>query len=159
MKGAPGDAWPESGRLRASWGPAPLNLLGRARKLFQGLGPPEPPRPQYYRVACPEGHILRGQRTEGYQALRCPECGEGIFILPRSPLPEPPAPTTNPARRREAPATAAFDEGPIALSDPPPQPIDVDVEADAEIEWLDPAPEPEPAPPPAAPNPAEVEFP
>jgi tetratricopeptide (TPR) repeat protein len=120
-----------------------LNLLGRARKMLQGLGPPEPPRPQYYNVACPEGHVLRGLRTESYQALRCPACGEGIFVLPRSPLPDPPAPPAS-RSRRPAPEPEA-DEGPILLTDPPAQ--EEISPAEDEIQWLDPAPPPAPAAP------------
>lgn len=132
----------------------PLNLLGRARKMIQGLGPADPPKPQYYRVACSEGHPLRGERTESYQALRCPACGEGIFVLPRSPLPDPPAPPSDrPKKRLTESLSTAIDEGPILLTDPPMQPP----AADAEIEWDDepPArreadveiPDDEPAPP------------
>lgn len=112
-----------------------MDLLGRAKKVWKGLGPPEPPAPQFYRVSCPEGHVLRGQRTEGYQALRCPGCGEGVFILPRSPLPAPPAPA---ARKKKAPALdpAAVDEGPVPLTDAPPgthlAPADL---PDVEIPW------------------------
>ena len=73
-------------------GEAALDLLGRARKWVKGMGPAEPAEPQPFRVSCPEGHVIRGRRTEGYQALRCPECGAGVFVLPRSPLPMPPAP-------------------------------------------------------------------
>src|SRR5207253_3557871 len=80
-----------------------LNILGRARKMWRGWSPPEQAKPQYYSVACPEGHLLRGMRTEGYQALRCPECGQGIFVLPRSPLPDPPAPPAEHSRRRAPP--------------------------------------------------------
>ena len=123
-----------------------MNLLGRARKMLQGIGPAEPPRPQFYDVRCPEGHRLSGQRTEGYQALRCPGCGEGVFILPVSPLPDPPPPKEN-ARKASAEAPVAVDEGPIALSDAPPPPGSVDDEA--EVEWID--PEPEGSAPPAAP--------
>src|ERR1700722_7577278 len=69
-----------------------LKFLVRARKLFQALAP-EPETPvQYFNVLCASGHRVRGERTEGYQALRCPACGEGVFVLPRSPLPEPVAP-------------------------------------------------------------------
>src|SRR5262245_60491207 len=98
--------------------------------MLQGIGPAEPPRPQTYAVACPEGHILRGYRTEGYQALRCPSCGEGIFVLPRSPLPEPPSPPSDRARRRAASPVGASsrDDEPISLSDPPPQ-MEPEVEA------------------------------
>lgn len=81
------------------------------------LGPAEPPAPQFYRVACPAGHVLRGPRTEGYQALRCPGCGEGLFVLPRSPLPEPPAPADRP--RRRGPAPGEQEDEPIRWIEPP----------------------------------------
>src|SRR5262249_61977941 len=119
--------------------------------MLQGWAPAEPPRPQYYHVACDQGHPLQGQRTEGYQALRCPTCGEGIFVLPRSPLPDPPAPKarTRPVRAPIAPV----DEGPVRLTDPPPstQPPPPE-EAEADIEWLDPA-DADPAKAPPQPQP------
>jgi hypothetical protein len=62
---------------------------------------------------------LYGQRTEVYQALRCPTCGEGVFILPRSPLTDPPAPPEK-KRPRTVEVAELIDEGPIALADPPP---------------------------------------
>lgn len=82
-------------------------------------------RSQTYSVACPEGHRLTGVRNEGYQALRCPTCGEGIFVLPKSPLPDPPAPPSSRTSRKPSPATLAraevfpdFDDEPVALTDP-----------------------------------------
>lgn len=117
-----------------------MNLLERTRRLLQGLTPASPAKVQYYSVACPEGHRLRGERTEGYQALRCPTCGEGIFVLPRSPLPEPVAAETP---RNSQSARVAVDpereDEPVRLSDPiqAPQPEPADV--DGEIEWVDPA--------------------
>jgi hypothetical protein len=114
-----------------------LNLFGHARKMLQGLSPPEPGPPQYYDVACIEGHRLQGQRREGYQALRCPECGEGLFVLPESPLPDPPAPKEK--AKHVEPAHDSIDDGPIALADPPAQSGAVD-EPDAEVEWIDDAP-------------------
>ncbi len=111
-----------------------MDLLGRARKMLKGIGPADSARPQYYSVTCPQGHSLRGLRTEGYQALRCPTCGEGIFVLPRSPLPEPAAP---PARTRPTQASVAragsFDDGSIPLADPPAQDAD-------DVVWLDDVP-------------------
>src|SRR3954465_6115006 len=118
--------------------------------MLQGRGPSVPPRPQYYNVACPEGHVLRGLRTEGYQALRCPTCGEGIFVLPRSPLPDPPRPParSRPEADRPRPAgggagrrRGVVAEGPTALAAPPPM-ADAPAaeEADAEVEWLEPEP-------------------
>ena len=85
--------------------------------------------------------MLRGQRTEGYQAIRCPSCGQGVFILPRSPLPEPPASFERPRRPRSQPTEVE----PIELMDAP-------VEAtlgpatgdDLDIEWDEPSPTPEP---------------
>jgi hypothetical protein len=121
-----------------------VNLFGRAKKaLGGGRSAAEDDAPQYYRVACPEGHVLSGQRSEGYQALRCPACGEGVFILPRSPLPDPPAPVAQRTKRRRAAQPVA--EGPIELTDAPAQVEVADSEADVEIEWEDEAPPPAPA--------------
>ena len=114
-----------------------MGFLGKAKKMIRGSGAAEPLRPQYYQVACPEGHVIRGERTEGYQALRCPHCGDGVFVLPRSPLPLPlpPAPATARAKARPARAQPAFaDDLGIELTDAPPQ-QDLD-----EILWVDPEP-------------------
>src|SRR3954447_23687236 len=108
-----------------------------------GLAGHSPKVPQLYQVACVAGHRLRGERTEGYQALRCPECGEGIFVLPRSPLPEPAAPPAARSPRPTLPATPAVrDDEPVALSDPPVLQHVVDDHADGEIEWIEPGPDP-----------------
>ena len=127
----------------------PLNLL---RNVLRGLTPSEPPRPQYYRVPCPLGHVLEGQRTEGYQALRCPTCGGGVFVLPRSPLPEPPGTSTK-SWARTIEAAPVYDEGPMTLDEAP---QDVRV-IDADIEWEEPAAEAPPvrAPASAAPRTAQ----
>ena len=106
--------------------------------MIRGLTPAEPPRPQYFRVPCPRGHLVQGQRTAGYQALRCPTCGEGVFILPRSPLPEPPEGPRR-ARARAADPAPLVDEGPIPLMDAPAG-VDVVDRVDAEIEWEEPDP-------------------
>src|SRR5262245_9793785 len=98
-----------------------LGLFGKARKLVRGFTPPEPSGPQYDRVACPEGHVLRGLRNEGYQALRCPTCGEGVFVLPRSPLPEPPAVAPSPRPRRAVAQSPVQEDGPIPLTEAPVQ--------------------------------------
>lgn len=121
-------------------------LLGHARKFFQGFSPAPFARIQRYSVSCPDGHRLTGLRTEGYQALRCPTCGAGVFVLPRSPLPEPAAPASE-ARSRSRPAPVAapskIDDDPVSLTDPAPLPAGwVDTEgvpdaADGEIEWVD----------------------
>jgi hypothetical protein len=99
------------------------------------------PRIQYFNVVCPLGHRVRGQRTEGYQALRCPACGEGVFVLPLSPLPEPIAPERSTPRRARAATTGApVEEGPIELQDPAEVTVELeddDRQADAEIIWDD----------------------
>jgi DNA-directed RNA polymerase subunit RPC12/RpoP len=122
-----------------------LGLLDRAKKMLQGRSSPVPARSQYYRVACGEGHVLHGQRTEGYQALRCPNCGDGIFVLPRSPLPDPVAPASAGTKARSTKAVAAGDE--LVLTDPPPQSEIAQAraelssqdaaEGEANIEWVD----------------------
>lgn len=125
-------------------------LLGQARKLLRGFAQEVAPRAQHFSLRCPDGHRLSGTRTDGYQALRCPTCGEGIFVLPRSPLPEPPAPASPKPSPESAAARAVEDDSPVALSDAwPSKPGRAaaeteDDEADGEIEWFD-EPEAEPA--------------
>jgi hypothetical protein len=103
-----------------------------------GTGTSHDVRVQYYSVVCPLGHRVRGQRTEGYQALRCPACGEGVFVLPLSPLPEPVAPARS-ARSRPAAAARPVDEGPLELKEPGQVTVDMeqpdDLSAQAEIIW------------------------
>jgi hypothetical protein len=108
-----------------------LKFLGRAKKFLQDLGTESSAQTQYFNVACAGGHRVRGERTEGYQALRCPVCGEGVFVLPRSPLPEPEAPEGAPQRRRASGRTrnAGVDDGPIELTNPG--------QGEAEIVWDD----------------------
>jgi hypothetical protein len=108
-------------------------------------------------------------RTEGYQALRCPTCGGGIFVLPRSPLPELPPDESAGERRRREPPPPEIDvepDEPIQYRDPQPAPI----APQANIVWLDDEPTdpsgaagvvseeeiPEEYRTPAAPEPAEV---
>ncbi len=132
-----------------------MGLFDRAKKMMQGPAAMGPSRAQSYRVACPEGHVLHGHRTEGYQALRCPECNEGIFVLPRSPLPEPATPKSGaPARRRVEPvmgdelmlaeppsptevARARADHAATRPKPAPPAPSPADAEPEAEVEWVD----------------------
>jgi hypothetical protein len=119
-----------------------LKFLGRARKFFQDLGSEPVSRVQYFNVLCASGHRVRGERTEGYQALRCPSCGDGVFVLPRSPLPEPVAPE-RPMKRKPASMDERWvDEGPVELSEPATTAVDVAgselLAADAEIIWDDP---------------------
>jgi hypothetical protein len=120
-----------------------LKFLGRAKNFLQGLGPEPSGKVQYFNVACAAGHRVRGERTEGYQALRCPACGEGVFVLPRSPLPEPDPP---PGVRRSRGASgrsrrAGADDGPVELSDPAYGAVEVDGggagQGEAEIVWDD----------------------
>ena len=108
------------------------------------MTPTLPLRAQGFAVACPDGHRLTGMRTEGYQALRCPTCGEGIFVLPRSPLPEPSGSVEVAAPKRVA--VVAPDDAPISLQDPVFREPESDRAGDApedEVEWVD-----EPAAPP-----------
>ncbi|MDR3621347.1 MAG: hypothetical protein P4L85_18495 [Paludisphaera borealis] len=118
-----------------------MGLFGRAKNLFKGMGTFPEPKVQYYNVVCPLGHRVRGQRTEGYQALRCPACGEGVFVLPLSPLPEPIAPARSAMRRaRVEPSGVVVDEGPVELHDPGEVTVEMerdDRQADAEIIWED----------------------
>jgi hypothetical protein len=97
-----------------------LKFLGRAKKFLQDLGTEAPSGVQTFNLACASGHRVRGERTEGYQALRCPSCGEGVFVLPRSPLPEPLAPEGVRQQPRAAHGRARSpwaDEGPVELDD------------------------------------------
>src|SRR5438552_10544957 len=50
--------------------------------LNRGTGPAVP-----CRVGCACGQTLQGVRAARHQVLRCPACGESVFVLPRSPLP------------------------------------------------------------------------
>ncbi len=123
-----------------------MNLRDRARTLLQGLTPSPPARPQSYDVVCPEGHRLRGHRTVGYQALRCPTCGEGIFVLPRSPLPEPPVPAAGSrdgksASRMGSGLESESEPGPIPLTDPVVMADAEEAGLDGEVVWVDEMPE------------------
>ena len=97
-----------------------MKFLGLAKKFLRDLGTEPPAKVQYFNVACASGHRVRGERTEGYQALRCPACGEGVFVLPRSPLPEPAAPARASGARAAAmrPDHRLVEEGPVELTDP-----------------------------------------
>lgn len=118
-----------------------MGLFGRAKDLIKGLGTTSEAEVQFYNVVCPAGHRVRGQRTEGYQALRCPACGEGVFVLPASPLPDPGPRTVSAADRRVSSAvvrTRPVDEGPIELLDADEATVEVAdaiPHPDAEIRW------------------------
>ena len=117
-------------------------LLANARKFFQGLGPATESAAQAYRIVCHCGQRLSGDRNSSYQALRCPACGGGLFVLPRSPLPEPEGSSTiseTREPRRPAPSPR-IDDSPIALKEfvakKEPEPSE-----DDEIQWDDEVPE------------------
>src|SRR5262249_56162950 len=97
-----------------------LKFVGREKKFLQDLGTEPAAKTQYFNVTCASGHRVRGERTEGYQALRCPACGEGVFVLPRSPLPEPVAPAGAAAPRGAHVRARSpwVEEGPVELTDP-----------------------------------------
>ena len=105
--------------------------------MLRDLGPVETPAPQAYDVACPNGHRLQGLRNEGYQALRCPTCGEGIFVLPRSPLPDANLAGSNGRPEQLGRRPVEEDAGPIPLVDPPQGRTLADDEDEANIEWVD----------------------
>lgn len=119
-----------------------MKFLGRARRFLKELASEPESRVQYFNVTCGSGHRVRGERTEGYQALRCPACGDGVFVLPRSPLPEPAAPARSPGSRGPRRGHGGLaDEGPVDLTDPGRAALDiggVDTgPAEAEIIWDD----------------------
>jgi len=64
-------------------------LLVVLRRGWRSLRPPAGP-PVPFEVVCPCGQVQRGLRTARAQIIRCPGCGEAVFLLPRSPLPPPP---------------------------------------------------------------------
>lgn len=129
-----------------------MGLFNRARNLIQGMSAFSEREVQHYGVVCPNGHRLRGTRTERYQAIRCPACNAGVFILAASPLPNPVAPKSTTPRRPAvaAGASAVVDEGPIELHDA--EEVSVELAdngapvSDAEIPWEDESPEPSTAP-------------
>jgi DNA-directed RNA polymerase subunit RPC12/RpoP len=130
-----------------------LDFKGTARKWLGGKSASPAAEAQDFEVLCQVcGQEVQGRRTDGYQAIRCPSCGGGLFILPRSAFREPPAA----AGRR---ASRARDEGgffdePAEIVWTAPIPAKPAVDEEVEIEWEDEAPaEPAPAPPPAAPRP------
>lgn len=144
-----------------------MGLFGRAKNLIKGFAAPGEAAVQYYNVVCPLGHRVRGQRTEGYQALRCPACGEGVFVLPISPLPDPGPRLTSPAGRRSADpleSSRVVEEGPIELHDPGEATIEVadapKPREDVEIPWeedVEPSPSPADSTPTRQPEPRRPE--
>ncbi len=94
-----------------------MTFLSRARKFLQGLAAEPESKVQYFNVICASGHRVRGERTEGYQALRCPACGDGVFVLPRSPLPEPFAPARPQSAKHGGAGGGWIQEGPVELAE------------------------------------------
>ncbi len=123
-----------------------MRILGQAKKLFKGLATEPDVKVEHFNVRCVSGHRVRGERTEGYQALRCPACGEGVFVLPRSPLPYPPTSKRGEGTRSGRPIERMVDEDPVELSDPASVSVDLGGDehaaADADIVWDDALPEP-----------------
>jgi hypothetical protein len=119
-----------------------LKFLGRARRFFQDLASEPDTKVQYFNVTCAGGHRVRGERTLGYQALRCPACGEGVFVLPRSPLPEPIAPARPAAVPGGGTGQRWVEEGPVELSEASRVSVELGADessgGDAEIIWDDP---------------------
>ena len=119
-----------------------MKFLGRAKRFLEELASEPEGRVQYFNVTCGSGHRVRGERTEGYQALRCPACGEGVFVLPSSPLPEPAAPARSLPPKGANRGKAWVDDGPVELTDPGRAALDAGEDepgmADAEIIWDDP---------------------
>ena len=127
-----------------------MDFFGPGTRLLQGARYTLQAKVQYFNVICPLGHRVRGRRTLGYQALRCPACGEGVFVLPVSPLPDP-APPTQPRRSRTAVTERAVIEGPVELKDPTQATVDFGDEDEGldqvDIVWDDGRPSQTPAPP------------
>ena len=118
-----------------------MGLFDRGRKHASASVPAgQPAEDLWFEARCPAGHELTGRRQEEFQAVRCPECGEGIFVLPTSWLPVPPA--ASPADL--VPLGRIRD---VAVAD---EPEPDEPETDAE-------PEQSPARPPIALKPAQVE--
>jgi DNA-directed RNA polymerase subunit RPC12/RpoP len=128
-----------------------LKFLGQAKKFLKVLQAEPETKVQHFNVRCGSGHRVRGDRTEGYQALRCPACGEGVFVLPRSPLPVPAVPKRPETSRSRRSVERMVDEDPVELTDPARGSVDFGgdehVAGDADIVWDDELPE---APPQAA---------
>ncbi|HKI18999.1 MAG TPA: hypothetical protein VKA15_14020, partial [Isosphaeraceae bacterium] len=118
-----------------------MKFLSRARKFLQGFAAEPAAKVQYFNVVCAAGHRVRGERTEGYQALRCPACGDGVFVLPRSPLPEPVAPARPQSAKAAGTGGGWPQEGPVELTDGSRVSVEVGEEEGAtngaEIIWED----------------------
>ena len=81
-------------------------LLDRARKMFGG-GAEEPPPAEPFELACACGQRLNGARSDHRQFLRCPGCGQLLFVMPESCYPVPSLPPGVVPRWPDAEADAA----------------------------------------------------
>ncbi len=61
--------------------------LPRLRRWWEFARPSWSGRSVPYAVACRCSHILRGQRRRRHQVVRCPSCGQSVFVLPLSAYP------------------------------------------------------------------------
>ncbi len=129
-----------------------MKFFGQAKKFFNVLAAEPETKAEHFNVRCVSGHRVRGERTEGYQALRCPACGEGVFVLPRSPLPIPAAPKRSETSRSPRTIDRMVDDSPGELTDPAGVSVDLGGDehaaADADIIWDDALPEAARAPKP-----------
>jgi hypothetical protein len=92
------------------------NLVARVQRWWQPGGRSGVAVP--YEVACACGHVVRGQRQERHQVVRCPSCRQAVFVLPLSPLPrwssaEVPAASGIVARFHRPPSPWLFWVGPV----------------------------------------------
>ncbi len=106
--------------------------------MLEGFTPAPFAPAQEYSILCRNGHRFRGDRTEGYQAFRCTSCSEILFVLPNSPLPNPPAPVGKPKSKQrpseivpEAETTYQYWQNPVGG-----KAEDLPV-TDGEIDWVD----------------------
>lgn len=77
--------------------------------------------PQSFAVRCDCGHVVRGERKDGFQTLECPECGQTVFALARNPRP---APKTRRGHVEQEPERKSIPEPkpPAGLADQKPPP-------------------------------------
>ena len=120
-----------------------MKLFDRARKVLEAFTPAPLAPAQEYRILCRNGHRLRGDRTEGYQALRCQSCNELFFVLPKSPLPTP-AGATAKFKPKPDHAPQSFEEDhalprghPSGDSVATVEPLPEGSQVDGEIDWVD----------------------
>ena len=57
-------------------------MSGRLKRLALTPGAVRQPRVEFFDVTCLCGRSTSGQRLPRPQAVECPDCGEGLFVLP-----------------------------------------------------------------------------